>query len=497
MGAAPQEQVVTLRPAALGSSSTCRARLCATLRRCIAGSVRQQQKRAALSKATAFWGRSALASSFRCWTEGVAEVQRQRAACAIIESAWAAHQQRQRFTAVLGERTAAALLAQRRWRGRQARQQFVATQAAVCLAQRRWRGLTARRHARQLLAQQQARQAAARQQAEAACVIQRAFRVLLARQQLKALAEQRARAAAAALVLQRHARRWLARQQLARLSTAATTVGQCQAEAQLDRSAPGGSAGHLLTEQLQAAAGSADHAAAQPGSEAAANTKDSPLAEALAVGIQSHPSAEDTGAAVGSAAGMAAQTGAEAGSTRCSALATSQPSYSGPAAVAEPPSAATGSGAFRAAQSHICADFQVAGSSGTPVKPASAAAVSDHWGSALNSASADAVATSTLLGMQSAADCSPDSTQPGSPMPGNSSHGTSGFLGAAAARAGASLAGKGSAAEQHNPQPAARAAQGSALKAAGSAEAADTSGAAAAELQHSCRPSIARIGMQR
>ena len=296
MGAAPQEQVVALRPAALGGSSTCRARLCATLRRCIAGSVRQQQKQAALSKATAFWGRSALASSFRCWTEGVAEVQRQRAACAIIESAWAAHQQRRRFTAVLGERTAAALLAQRLWRGRQARRRFVATRAAVCLAQRRWRGLTARRHARQLLAQQQARQAAARQQAKAACAIQRAFRVLLARQQLKALAEQRARAAAAAaaLVLQRHACRWLARQQPERLSTAATTVGQCQAEAQLERSASNsaqaaGRAGHLLTEQLQAAAGSADHAAARPGTEAAADTKDSPPAEALLWGARATP----------------------------------------------------------------------------------------------------------------------------------------------------------------------------------------------------------------
>ena len=89
MGAAPEDQVAALRPAALGSSSsTCRARQCAPLHRCIAGSVHQQRKRAALSKATAFKGSSALASSFYGWMEGVAEMQRERAAAARAASAW-------------------------------------------------------------------------------------------------------------------------------------------------------------------------------------------------------------------------------------------------------------------------------------------------------------------------------------------------------------------------------------------------------------------------
>ena len=55
---------------------------------CTAGSIHQQQKRAALSKATAFWGSSALASSFYGWIEGVAEVQRKRAAVKRAASFW-------------------------------------------------------------------------------------------------------------------------------------------------------------------------------------------------------------------------------------------------------------------------------------------------------------------------------------------------------------------------------------------------------------------------
>ena len=55
---------------------------------CIAGSIHQQQKRAALSKAAAFWGSSALAASFYGWIEGVAEVQRKRAAVKRAASFW-------------------------------------------------------------------------------------------------------------------------------------------------------------------------------------------------------------------------------------------------------------------------------------------------------------------------------------------------------------------------------------------------------------------------
>ena len=327
-------------------------------------------------------------------------------------------------------------------------------------------------------------------------------------------------------------------------------AGQCQAETQLGPSASNRPQAkdrdsHPSAERIEAAAVSA-----RPIAEAAANTKDSPPAGAEAVGIGSHPAAEQPGAVAGSAAGMAALTGAKAApeledtatpgaltmgtgpdtlgsssaaniyvteapsaasgsgankSTHCSALAARQLSHSGPAAVAEPPSAATGSDAFGAAQGHACADFQVAGSSrGTPVKAASAATVSGTWGSAQNGASADAVATSTPLGIRSAADCFPDSTQPGRPTSTNCSDGTSGYLGPAAGMAGASLARERSAAEQHdtNPQPVARAAPHSMLEPAGSAEAADSSDAAATELQHGgsgarCGPSMARPFVQR
>lgn len=83
-----QQQVSALRPAASGSSGTCRARPCPTPCHWIAGSVHQQQKRAALSKATALWGSSALASTFYGWIEGVAEMQRKRAAVKRAASFW-------------------------------------------------------------------------------------------------------------------------------------------------------------------------------------------------------------------------------------------------------------------------------------------------------------------------------------------------------------------------------------------------------------------------
>ena len=82
------QQVFALRPAALGSSGPCRARPCPSPCHGIAGSIHQQQKRAALSKATAFWGSRALAPSFYGWIEGVAEMQRKRAAVKRAASFW-------------------------------------------------------------------------------------------------------------------------------------------------------------------------------------------------------------------------------------------------------------------------------------------------------------------------------------------------------------------------------------------------------------------------